>query len=180
MFKSLKLKLFVFLGILITGFGLTLIYVDIFNVIGTFLYSIGIAGLTFTPIIHHITTKKSIRLLGLYLILFSIVNIVRHYQDFYSLYYFKDLIENDFYYSENRYLIHLPIWLIMTIWLLKYSVQTIMTNKTYETYLKRTETKFIITIIIVLTLLELPIFGWHPDFVGGLHGHSFWGNLHFH
>lgn len=180
MLKSLKLKILVLFGILLTGFGLTLTYVDILSIIGTFLFSFGIVGLIFTPIIYHIRTRKSVRLLGFYLILFLIVNIIRHYQDFYSLYHLKDLIENDFYYSENRYLIHLPIWFIMTIWLLKFSVQTIMTDKAYETYLKRKESKIIITIIIVLTMLELPIFGWHLDFVGGLHGHSFWGNLHFH
>ena len=129
----------------------------------------------------YIIKKESVKILGVSIIIFSILNFLRHSMFFIVLSRIGELYENstDF----NWFLLRESIWLIASIWILTRGVKLIKDNEEaiFEEYVKSKEFKILATLIFILLILEIPIFGIHGDFGGGLHGHGLWdGGAHIH
>jgi uncharacterized membrane protein len=45
---------------------------------------------------------------------------------------------------------------------------------------KRTQILVAVLLIVIVAVLGLPIWNWHPDLGGQMHGHPFWNPKHEH
>jgi hypothetical protein len=177
---KIKNQLFLSLNLLIAGFGLSFVNQNFWINTGAFLLSLGLIGLIISPVVFHIIKTQKTKILGLYLILFSVLNIARHFEDFYVLADLLDFLNSNFIIHKTQYLISIIIWLFVSILIWIFSIKTLNTDIGLIELINKNWTKVILVLIGILFLLELPIFNWHGDFVGQLHGHSFWNRWHIH
>lgn len=149
--------------------------------ISQILVVLGIEIIIFELVRKYIFKKSSIKILGVSILFFSILNILRHSTFFFIISRLKEFYENSIVF--NQYLFRESIWLIASIWILGKGIQLIKNEKEkeFKEYVKSQEFKIITALIIIILFLEIPIFGIHGGFGGGLHGHGFWDKgLHMH
>ena len=140
---------------------------------------LGIEIVIFESVRKYIFKKSSVKTLGITIIFFSILNFIRHSMFFIVISRIGELFENspDFIWFLSRE----SIWLIASSWILFKGINLVKEKEEtdFKEYVKSKEFKILTTLIIVLLILEVPLFGIHGDFGGGLHGHGFWdGGTH--
>lgn len=142
---------------------------------------VGIEILVVTFIRSYVFKKCSIKLLGIIISLFSIVNFLRHSVFFMVISRINEVFDSDSYFSN--FLLKEITWLIPSTWIVFQAIRLIGNSRAYvfNHYVKSFKFRILSVIILILLVLEIPVFGIHGDFGGGLHGHSFWdGGTHLH
>lgn len=180
MHKSLVAQIAFSILLVIGGIGLIATYHSFLGNIGYILSTIGLIGIVLLPLIKHVQKKRNLKLLGFYLLVFSLANIGRHYIDFYIFYDFQDYWNDYWEFNKVGYLVVLGLWVIVTFIILKYSIGLFKTKDDFETVIRTKKTMIIMILVGIIILLEFPIFNWHGDFGGGIHGHSYWNRWHIH
>ena len=180
MLKRIFIQILISVGIISIGIVLMLIQNWLFNTIGILTLTFGIICLFFLPIRTHIRYSKSVNVFICYLIAFMLLNILRHYNDFYIILNLKEYLDFMFHPQSTIYIISLSIWLIGAIGTIVFIVKKIRRKVEYKNLIKEKSYKIIFCYISLMVLFELPIYNWHGDFGGQLHGHNLWFNLHIH
>jgi len=124
---------------------------------------------------------QSCQVLGLLIVVFSILNAVRHLENLPILLEFEELTVGGFYFA--KFYFQELIWLIVSIVILIKGLHLLLIgNRIKYKSFRRTKTfKLIIGAVLILFFLEVPIWGLHRNFGGHTHGHSFWdGGTHIH
>lgn len=130
---------------------------------------------------NYIFKKRSLRILGIIILIFSILNFFRHKFFFEIISRFSELYDNSL--EWNLLLLREFLWLILSVWILIQGINLLAKNDKigFGEYSQSIKFKILIIGILILFALEVPVFGIHGDFGGSLHGHSFWdGGTHFH
>ncbi len=141
----------------------------------------GIELLILGGIKDYVFKQSSVRNLGLVLLTFSMLNFLRHSTFFIVISQIQTSFEREPYFLF--FLAREIIWLLVSLWILSRGllVAKRKTDLDFEAYIKSREFKFLSISILILLALEIPVFGIHHGFGGGLHGHGFWElGLHFH
>ena len=180
MLKRISIQLLLSTTLIFSGFGLQFCKNAFLTNFGFIILSLGLIGLFICPIINHIRKQNNTKALGWYLIIFSVVNIIRHFEDWYILMHLQEFIESAYFRSHYIYATGLFIWLLASAYIWTVSIKFVRVNYTLSDIFKNNRTKILLTILIILFVLEIPIFNWHGDFTGQIHGHSFWNNNHIH
>jgi hypothetical protein len=170
---SVKYRVLVGIILLITG--LFIYSLTNFNFVGEILIYLGLASLIIDYLIEFIFRRKNLKILGFIFLIFSIVNLLLHINFYTKLTGTGKVIDIKY----GVYFIRDLIWLII----IRVSVRIIINknNKKFEDYINGTEYKLILAFIILMIILEIPIFGIEGDFIKGLHGRGLldsWMNMH--
>ncbi len=129
----------------------------------------------------YIFKRSSLKALGIIILLFSALNFLRHSTFLLILWNILDYFEPDLYFLI--YFTLESIWLAASIWILRQGVSLAkeLPNMSFAAYTHTKKYKILIVGILVLLILEIPIFGIHGDYTGGLHGHGIWTSFsHIH
>lgn len=165
--------------LLVSGIGLGFL---VGLLIPQILVVLGIELLILGGIKDYVFKRSSIRNLGFVLLIFSMLNFLRHSTFFIVISQIGRLFEHDSYFLF--FLAREIVWLLVSLWILSRGLLVAKRkNKlNFEAYIKSREFKFLSISILILLALEIPVFGiHHGGFGGGLHGHGFWElGLHFH
>lgn len=177
-----KILVHIFIGIITISSGFALLFPQSWLIenFGKLMLSIGLVYLFVVPAVTHIKYSKNKSLLISYLITFLIINIGRHYTDFYLILNIKEYLNFMIHPRSTIYLTGLTIWLVGAIGTSILIVKMIRKNISYQNIIAEKIFKIIIGYIILILLMELPLYNWHGDFFGQSHGHSFWYSFHFH
>lgn len=163
----------------VIGIGLGLIMNQL--LIPQILTVLGIELIVLESMRRYIFKKSSLKTLGISILLFSILNFLRHSTFFIVVSKIGELYNDDP--AFIAFLVRETFWLIFSTWILSRGINLFRISDvtTFDKYINSKEFKLLLIVVIILLLLEIPIFGIHPDFAGGLHGHSFWdGGTHLH
>ena len=171
------------LGILSFSLGVLLIFLFDFSLTPPLLTTIGIELVAFELIRRMLYRKDSVSAFGKLLLGFSALNFLRHAEFFYILNHIPPTFEFD------EELLFLPNFWLQFLWLFV-SLSIVgkglglafrKDDSPFMDYTDSKEFKTLFLIILLLMLLETPVFGIHGDFGGGLHGHGFWDAwMHIH
>ncbi len=180
MIKRILIQIFISIVLIASGLALMFKQNWLLDNFGMLTLSLGLICLFVLPARTHIKYSKNINVLITYLIIFQFINVLRHYMDFYLILNLKEYLDFMFHPRSTIYLIGLTIWLFGLIWTTVFIVKTIRRNAEYKNVIKDRSYKIVIGYIILMLMLELPIYNWHGDFFGQSHGHSLWDKFHLH
>lgn len=152
--------------------GIVLYFMSDFYWAGEIFGYLGLSLLVLDITNKKVRKNKDIKTLAIVFSIFTALNLLRHWYVFHILTSFEILSDLEF----DFFLIREIIWLIPTILMVLISFKLVKNKgKTdFDYYIKTKELKLVVGFILIAIFLELPIFGIHPDFIGGSHGHGFW------
>ena len=142
---------------------------------------IGIEVAVWEAVRKYLYQSESIRRLGIAIVIFSILNFLRHATFFFVVSRIGECYENSL--AFQGFLLRETVWLLASLWILSRGLKLLSATEdpTFGEYVQVKEFKILANLIITLLILEIPLFGIHGDFVGGLHGHGFWEiGMHIH
>jgi hypothetical protein len=174
-----KHRIYVELFILISG--LIALLFNIRLLTGVLIY-MGLSSLIVDLITRLVTNKKDLRLLGITVGIFALINILRHF--YFYIYIISVLFENlKIDVEDYFFFIRELIWIIPSVFFIFCAIKLIRNkrNINYKEYIGTLEFKIIIGLIILSIILDIPLFYFHGDFFGYPHGHGFWDiSSHIH
>jgi hypothetical protein len=152
--------------------GLILIFQTDNYWLGELICYIGLTALILDLTIRIVRKLRDIKTLAILFSAFTLLNIIRHL-NFYL--YLPTVISAKIFQYYLITLIEL-LWLLPSIFMILISLKLIINKKqlNYQTYVKSKEFRFVIMFVFLAIALEMPVFGFQPDFFGDLHGHGFW------
>lgn len=168
-------------GILICLLGLMIFFLGDNFLIANILIIVGVELVLLELVRKYLMRKLSIKVLTNGILIFSILNFLRHSIFFIVLFNIRQSYENSA--EFNWFLITESIWFIASVWILSRGLNLLFPkeNINYQDYSSSKEFRFLILLILSLFALEIPVFGIHGDLGGYLHGHGFWdGWSHIH
>ncbi len=125
--------------------------------------------------------NKSIKAIGIFLLVFSIANFLRHSMFFFTLYRIVELFQNDL--GFLLYLLRESIWFVVSVWIVSRGMRLVRKHGEieYSEYVKTKEFFALSSIVCLLFVLEIPIHDIHYDLFDSPHGHGFWDSgTHIH
>ena len=177
----MKFKFRLILSVTLFAIGIISLYFTELRLISEIAIVVGLQVFIFSIAFHFVFRKKSINLLGVSLIAFSNLYLCIHYIFFIFILRFQELYDYDPYligWITGQLIVVIIAMLIFFhgCWLIKN-----YDSKKFNIYIRSNIYRTIIGLILILLILELPIFGIHGDFGGIVHGHSIWNSqLHMH
>jgi hypothetical protein len=140
--------------------------------IGELISFIGLTSFILDMTIRIIWKQQDIKTLAIVFSVFTLLNLIRHL-NFYI--YLPTLISFENFQFELIIFREL-IWFLPSVLMVLVSVRLIINKKqiNYQAYVKTKEFRYVIMFVLLAIALEMPVFGFHPDYLGGTHGHGFW------
>ena len=142
---------------------------------------IGIEVAVLEAVRKYLYQSESIRTLGITIVIFSILNFLRHATFFNVVSRIGECYEHSL--AFQGFLLRETVWLLASLWILSKGVKLLGATEapTFGEYVQAKEFKILARLILLLLILEIPLVGIHGDFGGGLHGHGFWEiGMHLH
>jgi len=142
---------------------------------------IGLELIVLSLVSKYVLKSASLKVLGIVIIVFSTLNFFRHSVFLIVLSRIFELYEGDS--DFTTFLMRGFDWLLGALWIAYIGLKLVFDppEVTFDTYVKSSQFQALAVIIIVLLILEIPVFGIHGDFGGRLHGHSYWdAGMHMH
>lgn len=168
-------------GALIFVLGLLMTFlVDTF-LMPNILMVLGIEVVVLELLRKYLIKKASIKILGYTILAFSVLNFLRHSLFFVVITRIRALYEDDPWF--HWFLTKEVTWFIVSVWILFRGLNLLFPKEdvSFMKYIDSREFKILIVLIIILFVLEIPMFGIHGNFGGYPHGHAFWdASSHLH
>lgn len=162
----------IILGIVITFAGIILALVSNDHLIPPALILIGIEIVILEFLRKYIYKRQSIKVIGVIVVLLSMLNFLIHEKSLILYSRISKLYNSD--HDINLQIFKVSFWLLISIWTLFQGVRLIIRNEKIEfsTYIASKSYKLLVGIIILLFILELPIYEIIAGY-GGVYGRRF-------
>ncbi len=150
-----------------------------YSTIGEIIAYIGLSTFIVDWLYRLVCKKRNISTILIIFIIFTVLNLIRHFPIFFYL----SRLTDGYVKAFELYIIIHSIWLGPTIILIWITIKLIINNKVleYNDYVRSNSFKIAVIVILLAIFFELPIWGFHPNFAGGIHAHGLWDAwVHIH